>query len=71
MACSGILIVNCICNINIYFTIRNATMQNYHLVVNRRTVTVEDPVGSKHQETWKDYDGYISFKEQNIITINL
>lgn len=64
-------LVNCICNINIYFTIRNATMQNYHLVVNRRIVTVEDPVGSKHQETWKDYDGYISFKEQNIITINL
>ena len=64
-------LVNCICNINIYFTIRNATMQNYHLVLNRRTVTVVDPDGSKHQETWTDYDGYISFKDQNVITIDL
>ena len=64
-------LVNCICNINIYFTIRNATMQNYHLVLNRRTVTVVDPDGSKHQETWTDYDGYISFKNQNVITIDL
>ena len=64
-------LVDCICNINIYFTIRNATMQNYHLVLNRRTVTVVDPDGSKHQETWTDYDGYISFKNQNVITIDL
>ena len=63
--------VNCICHINIYFTIRNATMQNYHLVLNRRTVTVVDQDGSKHQETWTDYDGYISFKDQNVITIDL
>ena len=64
-------LVNCICNINIYFTIHNATMQNYHLVLNRRTVTVVDPDGLKHQETWTDYDGYISFKDQNVITIDL
>lgn len=64
-------LVNCICNINIYFTIRNATMQNYHLVLNRRTVTIGDPDGSKHQETLTDYDGYISFKDQNVITIDL
>ncbi len=64
-------LVNCICNINIYFTIRNATMQNYHLVLNRRTVTVVDPDGLKHQETWTDYDGYISFMDQNVITIDL
>ena len=63
--------VDCICHINIYFTIHNATMQNYHLVLNRRTVTVVDPDGSKHQETWTDYDGYISFKDQNVITIDL
>jgi hypothetical protein len=63
--------VDCICHINIYFTIRNATMQNYHLVLNRRTVTVVDQDGSKHQETWTDYDGYISFKDQNAITIDL
>lgn len=63
--------VNCLCHINIYFTIRNATMQNYHLVLYRRTVTIIDPDGSKHQETWTDYDGYISFKDQNVITINL
>ena len=63
--------VNCLCHINIYFTIRNATMQNYHLVLNRQTVTVIDPDGSKHQETWTDYDGYISFKNQNVITIDL
>ena len=63
--------VNCLCHINIYFTIRNATMQNYHLVLNRQTVTVIDPDGSKHQETWTDYDGYISFKNQNVITIEL
>ena len=65
------MMVNCICNINIYFTIRNATMENYHLVVNRRTVTIIDPDGAKHQETWTDYDGYISFKDQNVITIDL
>ena len=64
-------LVDCICNINIYFTIRNATMQNYHLVLNRRIVTVVDPDGSKHQETWTDFDGYISFKDQNVITIDL
>ena len=63
--------VNCLCQINIYFTIRNVTIQNYHLVLNRRTVTVADPDGSKHQETWTDYDGYISFKDQNVITIDL
>ena len=63
--------VNCICNINIYFTIQNANKRNYHLVLNRRTVTVLDPDGSEHQETWTDYDGYISFKDQNVITINL
>ena len=63
--------VDCICHINIYFTIRNATMQNYRLVLNRRIVTVIDSDGSKHQETWTDYDGYISFKDQNIITIDL
>ena len=65
------MMVNCICNINIYFTIRNATMDNYHLVVNRRTVTNLDPDGAKHQETWTDYDGYISFKNQSVITIDL
>ncbi len=64
-------VVNCICYINIYFTIRNVTKQNYHLVLNRRTVTVADPDGSKHQETRTDYDGYISFKDQNVITIEL
>ena len=64
-------LVDCICNINIYFTIRNATMQNYHLVVNRRTVTIIDPDGAKHQETWTDYDDYISFKDQSVITIDL
>ena len=63
--------VNCVCHINIYFTIRNATMQNYHLVLNRQTVTVTDADGSQHQEVWTDYDGYISFKNQNIITIDL
>ena len=63
--------VDCICHINIYFTIRHATTQNYHLVLNRRTVTVVDPDGSKHQETWTDYDGIISFKNQNVITIDL
>ena len=63
--------VDCICHINIYFTIRNATMQNYHLVLNRRTVTVVDQDGSKHQETWTDYDGFVSFKNQNVITIDL
>ena len=63
--------VDCICHINIYFTILNATMQNYHLVLNRRTVTVVEQDGSKHQETWTDYDGYISFKDQNEITIDL
>ena len=64
-------LVNCVCHINIYFTIRNVTMQNFHLVLNRQTVTVIDPDGSKHQETWTDYDGYISFKNQNVITIDL
>ena len=64
-------LVDCICHINIYFTIQNATMQNYHLMLNRRIVTVVDPDGSKHQETWADYDGYISFKDQNVITIDL
>ena len=64
-------LVNCICHINIYFTIRNATMENYHLVLYRRTVTIIDPDGSKHQETWTDYDGYISFKDQSVITIDL
>ena len=63
--------VDCICHINIYFTIQNATMQNYHLVLNRRIVTVIDSDGSKHQETWTDYDGYISFKDQHVITIDL
>lgn len=63
--------VDCVCNINIYFTIRNATVRNYHLVVNRRTVTIVDQDGSEHQETWNDYDGYISFKNQNVITIDL
>ena len=63
--------VNCICHINIYFTIRNATMQNYHLVLNRQTVTVVEADGSKHQETWTDYDGYISFKDQSVVTIDL
>ena len=63
--------VDCICNINIYFTIRDATMQDYHLVLNRRTVTVIDNDGSKHQEVWTDYDGYISFRDQNVVTINL
>ena len=62
---------NCVCYINIYFTINHATMQNYHLVLNRRTVTVIDPDGSSHQEVWTDYDGSISFKDQNIITIDL
>ena len=65
------MMVNCICNINIYFTIRNATMDNYHLVVNRRTVTILDPDGAKHQETWTDYDGNISFKDQSVIIIDL
>lgn len=64
-------LVDCICHINIYFTIRNATMENYHLVLYRRTVTIIDPDGSKHQETWTDYDGYISFKDQSVITIDL
>jgi hypothetical protein len=64
-------LVDCVCNINIYFTIRNATTQNYHLVVNRRTVTIVDQDGSEHQETWNDYDGYVSFKNQNVITIDL
>ena len=63
--------VDCVCNINIYFTIRNATVRNYHLVLNRRTVTILDQDGSEHQETWNDYDGYISFKNQNVITIDL
>ena len=63
--------VDCVCNINIYFTIRNATVRNYHLVVNRRTVTIVDQDGSEHQETWNDYDSYISFKNQNVITIDL
>jgi hypothetical protein len=63
--------VNCVCHLNIYFTIRHATMQNYHLVLNRRTVTVIDPDGSKRQEIWTDYDGNISFKDQNIVTIDL
>lgn len=63
--------VNCVCHLNIYFTIRNATMENYHLVLNRRTVNIIDPDGSKHQETWTDYDGYISFKDQSVITIDL
>ena len=63
--------VDCICHINIYFTIRNATMDNYRLAVNRRIVTVVEQDGSKHQETWTDYDGYISFKDQSVITIDL
>ena len=63
--------VDCICHINIYFTIRNATMDNYHLVVNRRTVTIVEHDGQKHQETWADYNGIISFKDQNVITIDL
>ena len=63
--------VDCLCHINIYFTIQNATMQNYHLVLNRQTVTVVEQDGSIHQETWTDYDGYISFKDQNVITIDL
>ena len=63
--------VNCVCHLNIYFTIRHATMQNYHLVLNRRTVTVINPDGSKRQEIWTDYDGNISFKEQNVVTIDL
>jgi len=63
--------VDCVCNINIYFTIRNATRQNYHLVVNRRIVTIVDQDGSEHQETWNDYDGYISFKNKNVMTIDL
>ena len=65
------MMVNCICNINIYFTIRNATMDNYRLAVNRRIVTVVEQDGSKHEETWTDYDGIISFKDQNVITIDL
>lgn len=63
--------VNCICHINIYFTIRNADKQSYHLVLNRRTVTVVGADGSKHQETWTDYDDYISFKDQNVVIIDL
>ena len=63
--------VDCICHINIYFTIRNATMQNYHLILNRRTVTVVDSNGSTHQETWTDYDDYISFKDKSTVTIDL
>jgi len=63
--------VNCVCYLNIYFTIRNATMQNYHLVLNRHTITIIDPDGSTHQETRTDYEGYISFKNQNVVTIDL
>ena len=63
--------VNCVCHLNIYFTIRNATMKNYHLILNRRTVTIIDPDGSKHEEVRTDYDGYISFKDQNVVTIDL
>jgi hypothetical protein len=63
--------VNCVCHLNIYFTIRHATMQNYHLVLNRRTVTLINPDGSKRQELRTDYDGNISFKDQNIVTIDL
>jgi len=63
--------VNCVCHLNIYFTIRNATMQNYHLVLNRHTITIIDPDGSTHHETRMDYEGNISFKDQNVITIDL
>lgn len=63
--------VNCVCYLNIYFTIRNATMQNYHLVLNRHTITIINPDGSTHQETRTDYEGYISFKDQNVVTIDL
>ena len=63
--------VNCVCHLNIYFTIRHATMQNYHLVLNRHTVTLINPDGSKRQELRTDYDGNISFKEQNVVTIDL
>ena len=63
--------VDCVCHLNIYFTIRNASRQSYHLILNRQTVTIIDPDGSKHEEVWTDYDGNISFKNQNVITIDL
>ena len=62
--------VNCFCNINFYFTIRDVNSKNFHLVVNRRTVTVVEADGSKHEETWADYDGYISFERQSVVVID-
>ena len=62
---------NCVCHINIYFIIRNATMQNYHIVLGRQTITVVDAEGSKHQEVITQYEGNISFKNQSVITIDL
>ena len=64
-------LVDCLCPVNIYFTIRNANRENYHLVLNRRTVNIIGPDGSKHLETRTDYDNNISFKKQSVITINL
>lgn len=62
--------VDCICHINFYFTIRDVNSKKYHLVVNRRTVTVVETDGSKHEETWTDYDGYISFEHQSVVMID-
>ncbi len=62
---------NCICHINIYFTIHNATMPRYHLILNRQKVIIHEGDGSIREEIWTDYDGVISFSTQNTITINL
>lgn len=64
-------LVNCICHLNIYFSLRNVTMDTFHLILNRRTVIVIDKDGTQHQETWTDYNGIVSFKDKNVVTINL
>ena len=60
---------DCICNVNIYFTIENITAQRFHLVLNQRTAVLMEGDGTTHEETWTDYDGFVSFKEKNTILI--
>ena len=60
---------NCNCNVNIYFTIENITEQRFRLVLNQCTAVIMDEDGTTHEETWTDYDGFVSFKERNTILI--
>lgn len=64
-------LVDCYCNVNIYFTIRNANRQNYHLILNERTIDTVGDDGTKEKRTRIAYEGNISFKDQSLIIIDL